>query len=179
MKLLITLADFADFTAFSTNISPALVTPYIREAHTFDVKLPLAVRTDLETQLADVDSAYKPEDFDTADFATAAATAGWANTTLARLWYEAIRPLLVLESARRMLLWHGLHITPNAAESTTDRPISSQQRAELRADLISKASYYRPLFEAGLRSIAPAPMVPTCGVRRARPSSGGLQISAI
>jgi hypothetical protein len=179
MKLLITLADFADFTAFSTNIGASLVTPYIREAHTFDVKLPTAVRADLETELAGIDPAFKPEDFDTADFAVQAATAGWANTTLARLWYEAIRPLLVLESARRMLLWHGLHITPNAAEVTTDRPISSQQRAELRADLISKASYYRPLFEAGLRSISPTSTVPTCGTPRQRPSSGGLQISAV
>jgi hypothetical protein len=179
MKLLIKLADFADFTAFSTNISPALVAPYIREAQTFDVKLPSAVRADLETELAAIDPAFKPEDFDTVDFATQAATAGWSNTTLARLWYEAIRPLLVLESARRMLLWHGLHITPNAAEITTDRPISSQQRAELRADLIAKASYYRPLMEAGLRSLAPAPTTTTCGITRRRPRTGGFQSSAV
>lgn len=178
MMLLISLADFADFTAFSTNISPALVTPYIREAHTFDVRLPAAVRDALEKELRAVLPEFNPDEFDTAEFLTTATTAGWTNLKLARLWYEAIRPLLVLESARRMLLWHGLHITPNGAESTAAQPISTQQRAELRADLQAKANYYRPIYEAGLRHIAPIAAPTTCSASR-RPGHGSAQTSAI
>ena len=179
MKLLISLADFADFTAFSTNIAPALATPYIREAQQFDVKLPAAVRAELEAELAVVQPSFKPDEFDGADFNTEANIAGWQNLALAKVWYEALRPLLVLESARRMLMWHGLHITPNAAEITTDRPISSQQRAELRADLQAKASYYRPLVEAGLRSLSTTTAPTPCGPTRRRPSSGGFTSYAV
>jgi hypothetical protein len=179
MKLLIALADFADFTAFSTNIAPALVNPYIREAQTFDVKLPAAVRAELEAELANVVPEFKPEEFDSAEFDTTAPQMGWTNLKLARVWYEAIRPLLVLESARRMLLWHGLHITPNGAELTTNQPISSQQRAELRADLQAKAGYYRPLVEAGLRSLSTSTVPAPCGATRRRPSRGGYTSSAV
>lgn len=177
--LLISLADFADFTAFSTNISPALVTPYIREAHTFDVRLPPAVRDALEKELQAVLPEFKPDEFDSTEFLTTATTAGWANLKLARLWYEAIRPLLVLESARRMLLWHGLHITPNGAENTASQPITDQQRAQLRADLQAKANYYRPLYEAGLRHIAPIAPPRTCSPTLRRPGHGSTQTSAI
>lgn len=180
MKLLIALADFPDFVAFSPNISPALAAPYLRQAHTFDVQLPAAVRADLETELPVIAPTFKPDACEAADFATEAAKAGWSNTTLARLWYEAIRPLLVLESARRMLLWHGLHITPNGAENLSTTPISSQQRAELRADLQSQAAFYRARYEAGLRSLAPAPATSTCGATsHRRPGRGGLQTAAL
>lgn len=177
MKLLIALADFADFTAFSTNINNALVTPYIREAHTFDVRLPSGVRLDLEAALPGIDPNFKPDETDAVTFDADAQAAGWTNTKLARAWYGAIRPLLVLESARRMLLWHGLHITPNGAENTASQPISSQQRAELRADLQAKAGHYRALYDAALRLLLP--VLSPCGTARRRAGNGGLQTSAI
>lgn len=182
MKLLISILDFGLYTAFSKNIAPHLVEPYIREAQTFDVKLPAAVRAELETELATVTPEFNPAEFDTAEFETEVVTAGWANVQLAKVWYEAIRPLLVLESARRMLLIHGVHFTPNGVQTISDggqMPISSQLRAELRADLQAKANHYRPLVEAGLRSLFTTPAPTTCGPTRRRPSSGGLTSYAV
>jgi hypothetical protein len=182
MKLLISILDFADYTAFSKNISAALVEPYIREAQTFDVKLPTAVRAALETQLDAVRPSFKPDEFDGADFSTESTIAGWTDLALAKVWYEAIRPLLVLESARRMLLIHGVHFTPNGVQTISadgQMPISSQLRAELRADLQAKANHYRPLFEAGLRSLSPITVPQVCGTSRRRPSRGGLTTSVV
>jgi len=179
MKLLIALADIAAFTAFSTNISAHLVTPYIREAQTFDVKLPALVRTELEAELPTIDPLFKPDDFEAVNFPQAAVLAGWANPKLARAWYEAIRPLLALEAARRMLLWHGLHLTPDGAESTADRPITDGQRAALRADLQAKAVHYRALYEAALHTLAPISAATSCTPTRRRPGNGGLRSAAI
>jgi hypothetical protein len=179
MKLLISIRDIADFTSFSRNISDELTDPYIRAAQTFDVQLPTVVRAALEAQLENVLPDFKPDEFEAADFATTATDAGWVDTKLARVWYEAIRPLLVMEAARRMLLWHGLHITPNGAENTSDRPLSTAQRSELRADLIGQAAYYRPLFEVGLRSLSPTPAPTACRKPSRRPSSGGLQMFSV
>jgi hypothetical protein len=182
MKLLISILDFPDFTAFSKNIAATLVDPYIREAQTFDVKLPTVIREELATTLPLIDKAFKPEDFDTANFPAAAVEAGWQNPKLARVWYEGIRPLLVLESARRMLLIHGVHFTPNGVQTISDggqMPISSQLRAELRADLQAKANHYRPFVEAGLRALSAITVPTTCGPVRRRRGHGGLQTSAI
>jgi len=179
MKLLISILDFGDFTAFSKNIAEALVNPYIREAQQFDVRLPAPVRAELETELDAVLPSFKPDEFDTADFDTEAKIAGWQNLALAKVWYEGIRPLLVLEAARRMLLWHGVHITPNGAEITAESPASSQTLAALRADLQAKASYYRPLFEAGLRSLSTSAAPTSCGTTRRRPSRGGFTSYAV
>jgi len=175
MKLLITLADIAAFTAFSTNIGAQLVTPYIREAQTFDVKLPTLVRAELEAELPTIDAAFKPDDFEAVDFPQAAVLAGWANPKLARAWYEAIRPLLALEAARRMLLWHGLHITPAGCENASALPITDGQRADLQA----KAMHYRALYEAALHTLAPIPAATSCVPVRRRPGNGGLRSAAL
>jgi hypothetical protein len=179
MKLLISLADIAELTTFSKNIGAHLVTPSIRDAHTFDVKLPTEVRAQLEAALPTIDPAFKPEDFEAVNFPAAAVEAGWENPKLARVWYEAIRPLLVMEAARRYLLWAGLHVTPDGPESTAERPISPQERAALRADLQAKASYYRPLYEAGLRSLSTTTAPAACGATRRRRSSGGYTSYAV
>jgi hypothetical protein len=179
MKLLISILDIADFTAFSKNTGEHLVTPYIREAQQFDVKLPAAVQAELEAELEAVQPQFKPDEFQGADFSTTATTAGWKNLALAKVWYESIRPLLALEAARRMMLWHGFHLTPNAAETTSDRPMSKQDRAELRADLQAKASHYRPLFEAGLRSLSPITAPASCGAVRRRVSRGGFTSTSV
>lgn len=173
MKLLISILDIADFSVFSKNTGAHLVEPHIRDAQQFDVKLPTDLRAELEAELAVVRPEFKPDEFDGSDFATTANVMGWKNLALARVWYEAIRPLLSLESANRMLLWHGRHLTPNSAENTTDNPLSPQDRAALRADLQAKASYYRPLFDAALRSLSPITAPATCGAPRRRPSRGG------
>jgi hypothetical protein len=180
MRLLISIADFADFTAFSKNIGGQLADPYIRDAQTFDVKLGADLYGKLEAALDLVQPEFKPDEFASPDFATRANVAGWADLKLAELWYSAVRPLLVCHSARRMLLWHGLHITPNSAELTTDRPISSQQRAELRADLQTKCGHYEALLAVALRAYLPATTPTTCGTtRRRRPTTGGLTTSVV
>lgn len=179
MKLLISILDFADFTAFSKNIAEALVNPYIREAQQFDVRLPIEVRAELEAELEGVVPSFKPDEFNSADFSTEANIAGWKNLALAKAWYEGIRPLLVLEAARRMMLWHGVHITPNGAELTAENPASPQLLAALRADLQAKASYYRPLYEAGLRSLSTSAAPTSCGPTRRRPSRGGFTSYAV
>jgi len=179
MKLLITLTDIAAFTAFSTNIGAHLVTPYIREAQTFDVKLPVLVRAELEAELPTINPLFKPEEFEAVNFPQEAVAAGWANPKLARAWYEAIRPLLALEAARRMLLWHGLHITPAGCENGSALPITDGQRAALRADLQAKAMHYRALYEAALHTLAPITSPAGCAPTRRRPSNGGLRSAAL
>ncbi|MGI4736128.1 MAG: hypothetical protein ACRYG7_13205 [Janthinobacterium lividum] len=182
-RLLIGLADFPDYVPFSVNIGAHLVEPHIRDAQTFDVwpLLPEALKTALAqprpdpAQVAAADDlpADFPLDFDE----DAPAAADWSADTIT-LFTEYLRPLLVLESARRMLLWHGLHITPAGAEIKVDQPISNQQRTELRADLAAKASQYRAKLEAALARAQPATSS-NCGPRRSRPQHGGLRTSAI
>lgn len=157
---LITLADFADYVPFSVNISAALVDPHIRDAQAFDVwpLLPTPLRTELPTDRS-----------------------SWQPATEA-LFTEHLRPLLVLEAARRMLLWHGVHVTPNGAEviiTGSNQPISGQQRTELRADLASKANQYRPGLIAALRAAYPSAGSIGCGSSGRRPGRGGLTTSAI
>ena len=175
MKLLISIADFPDFTPFSKNISAHLVTPHIRDAQTFDVKLGAALYEQLELALSAVQPEFIPTEFDTAEFFTSATNAGWPDPKLATLWYSVVRPLLVSHAARRMMLWHGLHITPDGAESTAERPISPQERAALRADLQAKCSHYESLLTAALRTYLPTTSPATCTTTRRRPTHGGLR----
>lgn len=159
MSNLVTLADFPAYVPFSANIGAHLVDPHIREAQTFDVwpLLPGALQT-----------------------ALAAAKADWLPAELA-LFDDFVKPLLVTEAARRMLLWHGLHITPNGAETVSDvghMPISNVQRTELRADLQAKANHYRARLEAALRLAYPSPGT-TCGVVRRRRGHGGMTSAAL
>jgi hypothetical protein len=151
MTLLISLADFADYTAFSTNISAALVEPYIRDAQRFDVwpLLPANLRTELET-----------------------ARAQWLPAT-EKLFTDYVRPLLVLESACRMIVWHGTHVTPAGLEDLASdlnrTAASTTRRAVLSADLQAKAATYRALLIAALPSPSGA-----CGSSTTRrPGRGG------
>lgn len=154
-QLLISLADFADYTPFSRNIQASLVEPYIRDAQQFDVwpLLPAALRTELE--------GLRP----------------WQASTEA-LFADSLRPLLVLEAAARMLLWHGTHVTPVGLEEqvqqATQLPASSKRRAELCADLQAKAATYRA------RLLAALPRPASCGpsVNR-RPGRGGTSFAAL
>lgn len=152
---LITLADFAGIVPFSVNIGAHLVEPHIADAQELDVwpLLPDALRTAL------------------------AGPRPW-GPALEKLFADHLRRLLVLESARRILLWHGLHITPNGAENTASQPITDQQRAQLRADLQAKATHYRPGALAAVAMLYP-PTAASCGTRTRRRSNGGLQTSAI
>lgn len=158
MRLFISLADFADYTVLSANLPAALVEPYIRDAQRFDV-WPL-LPAQVQAQLAEP-------------------TTSWAAATAA-LFAERIRPLLVLESAARLLLWHGTHVTPAGLEElTTDlnrTPASGARRAALAADLQAKAAHYR----AALLAVLPRSTSAGCGADyRRRPGRGGLAISAL
>lgn len=183
---LITLADFPDFVPFSVNTDSSLVDPHIREAQTFDVE-PVATLARLRAiaaELPGIATTFRPVDTDAPDFLLLAADAGWADATLARIWYVGIRPLLVCESARRMLLWHGFHVTPAGLQTVSDpsvgaQPVSGASRAELRADLASKCTHYRGRLQTALRLAYPTAYPNTCAGTRRRPGSGGLQISAV
>lgn len=183
---LITLADFPEFVPFSVNTDASLVNPHIREAQTFDVE-PVATLARLRAvaaELPGVAANFKPTDTDAPDFLQQAAAAGWADTTLARIWYVGIRPLLVCESARRMLLWHGFHVSPAGLHTVSDpstgaQPVSGTNRAELRADLASKANHYRARLETALRLAYPTSYATACTASRRRRGSGGAQLSAV
>ncbi len=155
MNNLITLADFKGVVPFSTNISPDLVAPHVADAQEIDFwpLLPDGLRTDL-TQL-------RP----------------WP-AALETLWAEHLRRLLVLAAARRMLLWHGLHITPAGAETAAAQPITDQQRTQLRADLAAKSAYYQPLALAAVAAAYPV-AAPACGSTRRRPGAGGFRSAAL
>jgi hypothetical protein len=178
MRLLISIADFPGIVPFSVNIDPLLVDPHIRDAQTFDVKLGTALYAKLDEALQLTQPEFSPDEFDTQEFKAAAATAGWADDKLASLWYSAVRPLLVCHAARRMMLWHGAHITPNGLETISDvghMPISTAVRAELRSDLQAKCSHYEALLLPALRSYQPITTPSTCGTSRRRPTRGGLK----
>lgn len=159
-QLLISLADFPAFVPFSVNIGAQLVEPHIRDAQTFDV-LPLLPAAVVATLTSDP------------------AQWGAADTDF---FTNYVRPLLVLEAARRMLLWHGTHVTGAGLEDLASdmgrSPASQQRRTTLSADLAGKCSHYRALLQTALRTYAPAP-TPTCGPRRARPDNAGLYITAV
>ncbi|MGI4819878.1 MAG: hypothetical protein ACRYFV_01595 [Janthinobacterium lividum] len=176
-KLLISLADFPDYVPFSVNIGAHLVDPHIRDAQTFDVQ-PL-IPASLWAVLAAAAPGFAE---DAAPASTALPLAFTApmptDEELSKLWYGGVRPLLVLEAARRMLLWHGLHITPNGMELTANQPVSDKQRNELRADLAGKASFYSARLAICLRAYL-LPTTTTCGTPVRRRRQGGLQTSAI
>lgn len=153
---LITLADFAGIVPFSVNIGAHLVAPHIADAQELDL-IPLLPEA-LRTELAKARPAWLP--------------------AVEQLFTNHLRRLLVLESARRMLLWHGLHITPNGAENTASLPITDQQRTQLRADLQAKAGHYRPAALAAIAVLYP-PVAASCGTRTRLRGNGGLQTSAI
>lgn len=158
MRNLITVADFTGVVPVSVNIAPALVDPHIADAQLLDLwpLLPEALRTDLQAD-------PQPE-------------------KAATLFADYLKRLLVLESARRLLLWHGLHITPNGPETIlTDlnrAAISDQQRSQLRADLAAKAAACRPLAEVAIRAAYPV-VASGCGRGARRPTRGGFQSSAV
>jgi hypothetical protein len=179
MKLLVSITDFPPYVPFSVNIAPLLVEPYILRAQTQDVRLPSAIWKALETALDAVAGEFAPNEFDSAEFFTEAQAAGWVDMKLAALWYTAVRPLLVCHAARRMLLWHGLHITPNAAEITTDRPVSAAQRTEMRSDLQAQCSFYEAQLQVALRAYQPTNTNAVCVSTRRQPTHGGLKTSAV
>jgi hypothetical protein len=143
------------------------------------VKLPSALWKDLEAALDAVTGEFAPNEFESQEFFTESEAAGWTDPKLATLWYTAVRPLLVCHAARRMLLWHGLHITPNAAEITTDRPVSTAQRTEMRSDLQAQCSFYEAQLAPALRAYLPAAPITSCGAIRRQPTHGGLKTSAV
>lgn len=161
-SLLITLADFPDFVPFSVNIDESLVNPHIRDAQTMELwpLLPLALRAELATPRA-----------------------GWLPAT-AVLFTDFVRPLLVVESARKMLLYHGAHVTAAGLQTVSDpsigaQPVAGAWRTELRADLAAKCTHYRSRLDGALRLAYPTTYANTCSGPRRRPTSGGLQISDV
>ncbi len=178
MRLLISIADFPGIVPFSVNINALLVDPHIRDAQTFDVKLGAELYGQLDAALQAVLPEFNPDEFDTAEFQAAAITAGWADTKLATLWHSAVRPLLVCHAARRMMLWHGAHITANGLETISDvghMPVSTAVRSELRSDMQAKCSHYEALLLPALRAYQPIATPGTCSPSRRRTTKGGLK----
>lgn len=183
MKLLITVKDVAEFVPVSTNVSAALIEPHIRDAQTFDVRLPAGLYALLGTALADVLPEFSPEEFEGSEFDTMAAGAGWADLKLAKLWYEGVRPLLCCHAARRFITWHGTHLTPVGMEEQVQDPVripvSTSRRAVLSADVQAKCAHYAALLEVALRTYQGPRPAASCPPTRRRPQSGGLRISAL
>ncbi|WP_400190664.1 hypothetical protein [Hymenobacter sp. B81] len=156
MSYLISKADFPEYTTLSANIGDHLLDPYIRDAWRYDVAplLNTAEAALLRTARAD----WSPK--------------------LEQLFVTHIKPVWVLEAYRRFLGMHGVHVTPNGLETISDvghAPISTQQRAELKADAQGKASIERGLLEAALRAYR-GTVPSTCSPVRRRPGNGGLRI---
>lgn len=200
MILLITQADLPDYTRMSRNIDASQLSPYIRDAHVFDV-LPqlrpaevaaLAALVGLPASLAAF-ALLTPEAQAAAPL-SAAALAYQAYTLLPAeaqpleaghalytLYFEGVRPLLCYHTYRRFLLDHGAHITPNGLETISDAghmPISGQQRNEMRADAQAKCAHYQAALAIHLRAYR-SPAGPSCTPSTRRPRSGGLTASAI
>lgn len=160
MSNLITKADFPEFVPLSVNVGDHLINPYILDAYTFDVA---GLLTAAEWQLLQGPQPYQ-------------------EPALVLLW-AALKPVWVVESFRRFFLWHGTHVTENGVETFSDggnQPVSSARRAELKADIEAKASHYRRLLEAALRTYRGPAQPTTCtSARRRRPSDGGLKTYAV
>ena len=161
MIQLITKAYLPDYTRLSMNIADALINPAIRDAHTFDVLPQLS-----EAEQGNLVAYLTLDETDRAQHL--------AHT----LYTKAVRPLLCYQAYRRFLLDAGVHITPNSIELTTDRPVSSAQRAEMRADAAAKCSHYDAVLASALRTYR-GTIAPTCGTTRRRPVTGGLRTSTV
>lgn len=181
IALLIEIRDFPDYVPFSVNIAPLLANPHIRDAQTFDVwpLLPAPLREELQAAIGETTLAGDDGEFSNGEFYTPTPSNLQAMPAIFR---EAVRPLLVLESAARMLLWHGAHVTPNGLETLSDgqnTEVSDKRRNELRQDLLAKAGYYRAKLEAALRAAYPTAYSSSCGSARRAASSGGLTTYAV
>jgi hypothetical protein len=169
MSYLITKHDFPEFVPLSVNVADNLVNPYIRDAFTFEVSGLLTAAEWLLVQAALVPAQEPAEE--------APAVVDYGQ----ELW-AALKPVWVLESFRRFLLWHGTHITSNGVETIANdgnQPVSSARRVELKADIEAKASHYRRLLEAVLRTYRGVPAATSCRPTYRRPSSGGLTTHAV
>jgi hypothetical protein len=178
--MLISLADFPEYVPFSVHIAPLLVNHSIRDAHVLDVGPMLtpelwALLEDLRAGEAEVPNTLP------ASLPLVFGDTPAPDPRLVELWTESVRPLLVYNAARRMLLWHGVHVTANGLETMSDvdnKPASDALRTQLRADLQSKCSAYGGMLVAALRQYNPTPTT-GCHGRKRRPDVGGLKTYAI
>ncbi|MBX0290954.1 hypothetical protein K3G63_10920 [Hymenobacter sp. HSC-4F20] len=183
--LLITKFDFPEFWPLSTNIGDHLVNPYVGKAQTFDVR-PLFTTAEWEgfTRNLGADAGEFPGiEVNEAEFLTSPPATGWDNPTLAALWAGFVRPLLVTESFRRFMRWHGTHITENGLETFSDggnQPISPARRAELKADVEAERELYRNRLATALRVYRGSVPSASCAPKPKRqPGKGGPTFHAI
>jgi hypothetical protein len=184
--LLLTKLDFPPFWPLSQNVADALVNPYILKAQTFDVR-PLLRAVEWEGFERHLPATTGLEEFvgvefEPAEFLAAPPLSDWDDPKLAALWAGFVRPLLVTEAFRRLLLWHGTHVTPNGLETMQDvnhLPISTARRAELKADVEAERELYRGRLSAALRAYRGLSPSSTCGPTTRRPGRGGLKTFAL
>jgi hypothetical protein len=151
--LLITKADFPEYTLVSLNVADRLINPYIGDAWTYFIEPLLR-----ESEVA----------------ALGLPTADWAPG-LTALW-ALLKPVWVLESYRRFIGNHGIHIAPSGVETLASDinrvPISGTERARLGAEAQAKLSIRLGKLEAALRTYRGT--VPgTCHAPRRRTTPGG------
>lgn len=183
--LLITLHDFPEFWPVSTNIAEELVNPYVLKAQTFDVR-PLLTADEwagLVRNQARSAGEFPGLEFSPEEFLASPPPTEWDDDALAALWVGFVKPLLVTESFRRQMLWHGTHITQNGLETFFDQnsqPVSSARRAELKADVESARNLYASRLNAALRAYRGATAPTSCApAARRRPRRGGARTFAI
>lgn len=180
MFLLLSKSDFPAFVPFSLNIGAHLVEPHIRAAQRFDLRLPgLLTRDEMQALEANSEKYARTEfdnlEFDPREFLAELLETEWDDKPLYTLFMGFVRPLHVFEAFRRLLVWHGHHVTPNGLEVITDdshKLVSASVRTELRNDILTQANYYRNALQLALRTYRGAAVPTTCGPLRRRRQAG-------
>ena len=187
MFLLVSKKDFPAYVAFSANVGDQLVLPHLQDAQLFDVR-PL-LPGELEAMEAAAQAAaprleFRYLEFDPREFFAEDLPTDWPDPRLYTLFMAFVRPLLVCEAFRRMIPWHGKHVTPNGIEVISDaghQPITAADRAELRGDILAKCNYYRHRLLTALATYRGTALpAPACSSpRRRRAGSGGTHSYAL
>lgn len=151
---LITKADFPEYTVVSLNVADRLINPYIGDAWLYFIE-PL-LRT------AEVAALVPP-------------AADWAPE-LTTLW-GFLKPVWVLDSYRRFVANHGIHVTSDGIESLSSdvgrAPISGTERARLVAEVQGKISIRLGKLEAALRTYRGPSASTSCTTNRRRRTAPG------
>ncbi len=181
MYLLVTKKDFPAFVPFTDQIGDHLVTPHIQDAQLFDVRR--LMRKEEYTEMeASAEQHERTEfhflEFDPREFFTELLQTEWENKKLYTLFMGFVRPLIVCEAFRRLIPYHGAHVTGNGFEVISEmghQPISAATRAEIREDILTKCNYYRTRLETALSTYrGTTPPTTTCTpYRRRRAGLGG------
>jgi len=185
---LISKLDLPDYVQFSTQTADNLINPYIQDAWLFDVQPALLEE---EQQVLSRVKKLTPEALtdlaDLAKLSDADVVLLPSEQQIALAEYKlfmGVRGWFCLEAYRRVFTYHGCHMTNRGFEFFSgegSQPVPSQQRNEIKQDILDKRNHYRTLFDKALSAYrGPAPASNTCGPRRTKwRGKGGFQLHAV